>query len=199
MKQVPQETLNGTAMIRVAPAVAQARDEGIGSRSYSRGAATSARTARRVAISVPSPENGLDAAARNVALATFTLLVVHLPGARRADPDRTCPPAPCGCSRVGAGSASAVCRSKASRPEVVVWKWRTCAHCADKGFGFGHRAEFAYSFGRSSRTLRNIADSDGFQNSAGGGEASAPRVSRAAHDGGRRGRRWRVPRLNCTV
>ncbi|MFB7449697.1 DUF2165 domain-containing protein [Streptomyces sp. NPDC056194] len=32
--------------------------------------------------------NGLDAAARNVALAAFTLLVVHLPGVRRADPER---------------------------------------------------------------------------------------------------------------
>ncbi|MER7623015.1 DUF2165 domain-containing protein [Streptomyces sp. NPDC126503] len=33
--------------------------------------------------------NGLDAAARNVALAAFTLLVVHLPAVRRADADRT--------------------------------------------------------------------------------------------------------------
>ncbi|MFD5324895.1 DUF2165 domain-containing protein [Streptomyces sp. NPDC127092] len=33
--------------------------------------------------------NGLDAAARNVALAAFTLLVVHLPGVRRADAGRT--------------------------------------------------------------------------------------------------------------
>ncbi|MFD7974514.1 DUF2165 domain-containing protein [Streptomyces sp. NPDC059071] len=33
--------------------------------------------------------NGLDAAARNVALAAFTLLVVHLPGARRTDAERT--------------------------------------------------------------------------------------------------------------
>ncbi|MFF0477695.1 DUF2165 domain-containing protein [Streptomyces sp. NPDC004284] len=33
--------------------------------------------------------NGLDAAARNVAPAAFTLLVVHLPGVRRADPERT--------------------------------------------------------------------------------------------------------------
>ncbi|MGW8766790.1 DUF2165 domain-containing protein [Streptomyces sp. NPDC055815] len=37
-----------------------------------------------------SPDwNGLDAAARNVALAAFTLLVVHLPGVRRADAERT--------------------------------------------------------------------------------------------------------------
>ncbi|MCZ0983269.1 DUF2165 domain-containing protein [Streptomyces diastatochromogenes] len=37
-----------------------------------------------------SPDwNGLDAAARNVALAAFTLLVVHLPGVRRADTGRT--------------------------------------------------------------------------------------------------------------
>ncbi|MFI8825377.1 DUF2165 domain-containing protein [Streptomyces sp. NPDC053431] len=33
--------------------------------------------------------NGLDAAGRNVALAAFTLLVVHLPGVRRADAERT--------------------------------------------------------------------------------------------------------------
>ncbi|MFB7276232.1 DUF2165 domain-containing protein [Streptomyces hydrogenans] len=33
--------------------------------------------------------NGLDAAARNVALAAFTLLVVHLPGLRRPDAERT--------------------------------------------------------------------------------------------------------------
>ncbi|MFJ2738197.1 DUF2165 domain-containing protein [Streptomyces sp. NPDC087440] len=33
--------------------------------------------------------NGLDAAARNLALAAFTLLVVHLPGIRRADTART--------------------------------------------------------------------------------------------------------------
>ncbi|WP_418961561.1 DUF2165 domain-containing protein [Streptomyces tritici] len=33
--------------------------------------------------------NGLDAAARNVALAAFTLLVVHLPGVRRAGAERT--------------------------------------------------------------------------------------------------------------
>ncbi|MFD6347569.1 DUF2165 domain-containing protein [Streptomyces roseolus] len=32
--------------------------------------------------------NGLDAAARNVALAAFTLLVVHLPGVRRAGAER---------------------------------------------------------------------------------------------------------------
>ena len=33
--------------------------------------------------------NGLDAAARNVGLAAFTLLVVHLPGVRRAGAERT--------------------------------------------------------------------------------------------------------------
>ncbi|WP_309051117.1 DUF2165 domain-containing protein [Streptomyces sp.] len=33
--------------------------------------------------------NGLDAAARNVALAAFTLLVVHLPGVRRAGAEQT--------------------------------------------------------------------------------------------------------------
>ncbi|MFF5974010.1 DUF2165 domain-containing protein [Streptomyces sp. NPDC012769] len=33
--------------------------------------------------------NGLDAAARNVALAAFTLLVVHLPGVRRSGAERT--------------------------------------------------------------------------------------------------------------
>ncbi|BAU87827.1 hypothetical protein SLA_6961 [Streptomyces laurentii] len=33
--------------------------------------------------------NGLDAAARNVALAAFTLLVAHLPGVRRPGAERT--------------------------------------------------------------------------------------------------------------